>query len=51
MRLFQGAIWQYNYALVLVAFLGVLILKAVVAWMPVRSTRTTGATHHSAWIA
>jgi ubiquinone biosynthesis protein len=39
MSIFEGVIWQYIYALVLVAFLAVLIYSAVVVWMLVRSMR------------
>ncbi|NTU83591.1 MAG: hypothetical protein HGA45_30180, partial [Chloroflexales bacterium] len=35
----EGAIWQYIYAVVLAAFLAVLIYSAVVVWMLVRSMR------------
>ncbi|NTU81562.1 MAG: AarF/ABC1/UbiB kinase family protein, partial [Chloroflexales bacterium] len=35
----EGAIWQYIYAVVLAAFLAVLLYSAVVVWMLVRSMR------------
>jgi ubiquinone biosynthesis protein len=39
MSIFEGVIWQYIYALVLVAFLAVLIYSAIVVWMLIRSMR------------
>ncbi|NTU86072.1 MAG: AarF/ABC1/UbiB kinase family protein, partial [Chloroflexales bacterium] len=39
LRVFEGLIWQYLYALVLVVFLAVLVYSAVVVWILVRSLR------------